>query len=245
MRRTEALVSSSEQSVGMTKSARARFSASGIWWPRMRRNFSGRHARAARGCGRAGSPGRRRRRRSCRPGPRRLSRTAGECRARPPARPHARRERPRAPAPPPGGPGPPAASAPRARPAPARPASCDSRPAGPVVPGNSASISATSAPSGPCRRWTAASASNTGTPSSANIRATVDLPMPIDPVRPRTIISSAARRASRRKASKGSKRQAEHREMAALDLSRTIARPGPRPGSCRHCQRTASYSRSR
>ena len=47
---------------------------------------------------------------------------------------------------------------------------------------------ATTRPAGPCSRWTAASASNTGTPSSANMTATVDLPMPIDPVRPRTIM---------------------------------------------------------
>ena len=44
---------------------------------------------------------------------------------------------------------------------------------------------ATSAPPGPCSSCTAASASNTGTPSPRNIAATVDLPMPIEPVRPR------------------------------------------------------------
>ena len=60
------------------------------------------------------------------------------------------------------------------------------RPSGPVVPGKAASIAGSSAPPGPCKRCTAASASNTGTPSASNIAATVDLPMPIEPVRPRT-----------------------------------------------------------
>ena len=224
MRRTEALVSSMEQSVGMTKSARARFSASGSWWPRICRNFSGGHA----------GPGERAHALDLGIGrdhgdlvdlrPRRPSRTAAGCRAPPPARPHARRGTPRAPAPPPDGPEPRAAAALRARPAPARPARCDSRPPAPVVPGKCASISATSAPSGPCSRCTAASASNTGTPSSANIRATVDLPMPIEPVRPRTIMTSATlaqlgivlarRRPCRRRCAKAKRRLVDQHRQA-------------------------------
>ena len=62
-------------------------------------------------------------------------------------------------------------------------------------PGNALRSRRPARPSGPCRRCTTASASNTGTPSSANICATVDLPMPIEPVRPRMIIGSAARAA--------------------------------------------------
>ena len=43
-------------------------------------------------------------------------------------------------------------------------------------------IGSTSAPPGPCSRRTSASASNTGMPARSNIAATVDLPMPIEPV---------------------------------------------------------------
>ena len=113
---------------------------------------------------------------------------------------HARRERHRAPAPPRDGSALRAAPARPARRAPARRGCCGRRPSGPVVPGKCASISATSAPSGPCSRCTTASASNTGTPSSANIRDTVDLPMPIEPVRPRTIVMTSAAPAVRHRA---------------------------------------------
>ena len=52
-----------------------------------------------------------------------------------------------------------------------------------VVPGKRASIALDQRAARPLQRGgPSASASNTGTPASANIAATVDLPMPIDPV---------------------------------------------------------------
>ena len=57
-----------------------------------------------------------------------------------------------------------------------------------TTPGNAASIGGSAAPPGACRAWTAASASYTGTPICRSILAAVDLPMPIEPVRPTIII---------------------------------------------------------
>src|SRR4030081_3880118 len=57
-----------------------------------------------------------------------------------------------------------------------------------TTPGNAASIGAKAAPPLACRAWTAASASYTGTPICRSIFAAVDLPMPMDPVRPTIII---------------------------------------------------------
>ena len=51
-----------------------------------------------------------------------------------------------------------------------------------VVPGKARLDRLDQPPAGPCSARTSASASNTGMPASANIAATVDLPMPIDPV---------------------------------------------------------------
>ena len=110
-----------EPPVAMTKSARARFSASGTW----QREDSLELLRGHAGPGehpRALHLGRRGDDRdlvdlvASRP-----SRTAAGCRARPAARRHARRGRPRARAPPPGGRSPRAAAAPPARRARARP----------------------------------------------------------------------------------------------------------------------------
>ncbi len=100
MWRTEALVSSSEPPVGMTKSARARFSGIGQLAGEDAAIFFRGHARPGEGAGRAAPRAGRRPPRPCRPGRRRLSRTAGECRAPPPARRDGRRGTPRAPAPP-------------------------------------------------------------------------------------------------------------------------------------------------
>ena len=57
-----------------------------------------------------------------------------------------------------------------------------------TTPGNAASIGGSAAPPGACRAWTAASASYTGTPICRSILAAVDLPMPMEPVRPTIII---------------------------------------------------------
>jgi len=69
------------------------------------------------------------------------------------------------------------------------------------TPGNSASTPGTAAPPGPSRRCTTASASNSGTPSRRSMPAAVLFPIPIEPVRPRTITapqaSSKPRRAAR------------------------------------------------
>ena len=63
-----------------------------------------------------------------------------------------------------------------------------------TVPGNAASIARTARPPRACSSCTAASASNTGIRARRNAAAAVDLPMPMPPVRPRTIIVSAGPR---------------------------------------------------
>lgn len=69
-----------------------------------------------------------------------------------------------------------------------RPSSARSTAQSLATPGNSASTAATALPPGPNRRCTVASASCTGTPRRRSIAAAVDLPMPMEPVRPKTFI---------------------------------------------------------
>ena len=66
---------------------------------------------------------------------------------------------------------------------PALPSLSRDTPSASVLPGKACSIAGTR-PSGPCSARTSASASKTGTPAASNTAATVDLPMPIDPVSP-------------------------------------------------------------
>ena len=174
----------------MTKSARARFSASGSWRARICVELRLGHARAAPAPVRAAPRAGRRRRSPCRTPRRRRFRTARECRtasagASPLLDDEARAlmvdrgvddrlERGQLVA----------IAEHRGRRArrdrPRRRASCR---------GSAPRSRATSAPPGPCSRRTSASASKTGMPASANIAATVDLPMPIDPVSASVIIA--------------------------------------------------------
>ena len=155
MRRTDALVSSSEQSVGMTKSARARFSASGSWWARMRANFSGGHAGPRERAQRAGP------RASaettailstCVPPP--FSNSKGMSSTHHRRVGDARRGRPRARAPPPGWTSASSRRSSSGSPSTRSASAVRSTPSARSCPGNAASISATSAPSGPCSRCT-------------------------------------------------------------------------------------------
>ena len=117
--------------------------------------------------------------------PRRPSRTAAGCRTRPAARGDARAgsaARSRAP---PGGRSPRAGRAPRGSPNTAAPSCVAVDAVRPGRAGKARLDRATSAPPAPCSRRTSASASNTGTPARSNIAATVDLPIPIEPVSPR------------------------------------------------------------
>src|SRR5258708_19949725 len=89
-------------------------------------------------------------------------------------------------------------------------------PLAPPVPGKAAATRSTAAPLRPSRRWTLASASCTGTPSRRSSAAAVLLPMPIEPVRPRTIIAPSCEHGG-----------AQLRRHLGLD-----AEPGGETGSC-------------
>ena len=88
---------------------------------------------------------------------------------------------------------------------------------------------ATAAPPGPSRRCTTASASNSGTPSRRSIAAAVLLPMPIEPVRPRTITAPAAARRVARIAARSSRRHPHRRAEPRLEAGPALMQQHAEP----------------
>src|SRR3546814_20080792 len=91
-----------------------------------------------------------------------------------------------------------------------------------------AAIGPTAAPPGAISRGTAASASCTGNPSRRSIAAAVDLPMPIEPVRPRISIAASGNQhpMGAQEVEQRQQRQTQDREVVALDRGEQL-RPQP------------------
>ena len=176
--------------VSMTKSARARFSASGIWRARIASSLAavmpGRASTRARWTS-AGAETTMTLSNAASPP---VSNSKGMSNSNAGASPWSAMKRVALVRGPRDGPAPPARRARPGRPAPARQAR-RGRPRRRASCRESAPRSPRPAPAGPCSRRTSASASNTGTPASSNIPATVDLPMPIDPVSASLIMAPA------------------------------------------------------